>query len=480
MKIAATGGPSTQLCTLNTGIISRGGAWSRDGIIIFNNGPAPLYRVPQSGGDATVMGQLGDGETGREFPAFLPDGRHFLYHAAGSEEKSGVFVASLDTGETRRVIPSRTGAIYDKSSGHLLFVRQGTTARAGLRPETFALTGDPFPVAERVESSTVPGLVAFSLSDTGVLAYGIGEAAGAGFQLTWVDRAGKVIGTVGPEAQYRGVTLSPDGSQVAAHRHDGEGGDIWVSDLSQNRTTRLTFEAMQENSAPVWSPVGDRIAFSSTRDGKPGISIKSADNTGVDERVFETSTARWVAPFGWSPDGRSVLFSMPGLKTSSDLWMVPVSGERKAVPLLQSAASEGWGQISPDGKWLAYTSTETGPSEVYVQPASLTGGKWAASIGGGNAPRWRGDSQELDHVANGKMWAVGVTTKGTAFVPGTPKPLFDYAGSTANLGHGPHYSYAVTKDGKRFLVSGFSRGATGGAAESPIVVVLNWVDGIKK
>lgn len=477
MRVAATGGPSTTLCALNPGIISRGGAWSRDGVIVFNNGPAALYRVPASGGDATVMGKLPEGETGRQFPAFLPDGRHFLYHAGGSEEKGGVYVGSLDTGDTTRVLSASTGAVFDQRTGHLLFVRQGTLLAQVFDPTTFAVTGDPFPVAERVESATVPGLVAFSVSDTGALAYGIGEAAGAGFQLTWVDRTGKILGTIGPEAQYRGVSVSPDGSQVAAHRHDGEGGDIWVTDVSRNTTTRLTFDATQENASPVWSPEGNRIAFSSIRDGKAGVFVKSADNTGVEERLFETGEARAVTPSGWTPEGGSVLFGMPGLRTSNDLWLVPVSGERKAVPLLQSAFSETHGQISPDGKWLAYDSSETGATEIYVQPASTRGGKWAISNGGGNAPRWRGDGRELYYVYSGKMWAVEVTTTGSAFVPGTPRALFDYTGMTANLGHPSHFSYAVARDG-RFLVSSLRPGAAGAATESPIVVVLNWAGAI--
>ncbi len=480
MKVAASGGPPTTVCALNPGIVSRGGAWSRDGVIIFNNGPAPLSRVSSSGGDATAMGQLADGETGRQFPSFLPDGRRFLYHADGAGEKGGVFVGSLDSDGTTRVLSATTGAIYDQSSGHLLFVRQDTLFGQTFDAKTLVLSGDPFPVAERLESATVVGLVGFSLSATGVLVYGLREDAGSGFELTWVDRTGKVAGTVGPVGHYRGVDLSPDGSQIAAHRHDGEGGDIWVTDVSRNMTTRLTFDATQENAAPVWSPEGDRIAFSSTRDGKRGISVKAADNTGVEERLFETTATRAVTPFSWSPDGRSVLFGMPALKTSTDLWVLPVSGERTPVPLLQSAFVELQGQISPDGKWLAYQSFETGQGEIYVQPVSTGGGKWPVSNGGGNAPRWRGDSRELFYVGRGKMNAVAVTTKGTAFVAGTPEALFDYVCATCNFGHSVHFSYAPSPNGQRFLISVSKSVAEGVVAQSPIVVVINWLEGIKK
>jgi len=483
MKVAVAGGAPSTLCTLNPGITSRGGAWSRDGVIIFNNGPAPLYRVPESGGAAVVMGTLPEGQTGRQFPEFLPDGRHFLFHATGTEEKSGVSVGSLDNAETTRVFPASTGAIYDPQSGHVLFVRQGTLLAQKFDDKTFAVSGDPIPVAERVESAVVQGVVAFSLSDTGVLAYGIGEASTAGTQLTWVDRTGKVSGSLGVDAQYRGISLKPDGSQVAAHRHDGDGGDIWVTDVSDGRTKRLTLDATQENASPVWSPEGKRIAFASTRDGKLGISVMSTD-TGEEQRLFDTSAAaRFVAPVSWSHDGRAVLFMMPNpTAPSTDLWIVPVSGERKAIPVLQSTFSELHGQYSPDGRWLAYTSNETGPSEVYVQPAVPGGGgKSILSTGGGNAPRWRGDSRELFYVAAGKMWSVDVSVKGTTFVAGPPKALFDHGGlGTNSLGHAPHFSYAVSGDGKRFLVSTPRVGAAASAAQSPIVVVTNWLDGIRK
>ena len=480
IKIAATGGPTTTLCTLNPGIISRGGSWSRDNVIVFNNGPAPIYKVSSAGGDAIAMGKLEDGESGRQFPSFLPDGRHFLYSASGTEAKGGVFVASIDGGDAKRVVSSPNGAVYDNRSGHLLFIRQGTLVAQPFDLKTLALTGEAFPIAERVESTAVSGVVAFSVSNTGVLAYGVGEAAGAGFQPTWVDRNGKVTGTVGPEAQYRGIGLSPDGSRFAAHRHDGDGGDIWVTDVGQNRTTRFTFDAAQENSSPVWSPRGDRIAYASTRDGKAGISVRSADGTGVEGRLFESPTSRLAMPFSWTADGSSIVFLMPSAPTGNDLWTVPVSGDRKAVPVLNSPFAESQGQYSPDGRWLAYTSNETGVAEVYVQPASGRGGKQVVSTGGGAAPRWRGDSLELFYVGLGKMWAASVTAGGTGFKSASPKALFDYIGSTANLGHAAHFSYAVSKDGLRFLIPTRKAAGEGATTQAPIVVVTNWLDSVKK
>ncbi|TAK11951.1 MAG: serine/threonine-protein kinase, partial [Acidobacteria bacterium] len=300
MKVAAIGGPPQQVCDLNPGIIARGGSWNRDGVLIFNNGPAPLYRVPASGGDATPVGKLADLEGGRQFPSFLPDGRHFLFNSSGSKEKSGVYVGSLDSDVTTRLLSAETGGVYDARSGRVLFVRRGTLLAQTMDLKTLTVSGDPLTVAEHVESAVVPGLIAFSLSDTGALAYGIGASAESGFQLTWVDRTGRVIGQVGPEGPYRGVSLSPDGKRVAVHRHEGDGGDIWLIDVARGTPSRFTSDGT-ENASPAWSPDGARITFSSIRDGKPGLYVKASNNTSQEELAFEApATTRWLMALAWS------------------------------------------------------------------------------------------------------------------------------------------------------------------------------------
>jgi Tol biopolymer transport system component len=299
-----------------------------------------------------------------------------------------------------------------------------------------------------------------------------------GQQLTLVDRQGRAIGTVGPSAIYRGVSLSSDGLQVAAHHHDGEGGDIWLTDVKRNIVSRFTLDATQENQSPVWSPQGDRIAFGSVRNGKPGLYVRAANRTGTDERVYETTTSRSVLPLSWSPDGKAILFQVAEATTNRDLWMVSLEGERKAWPLLHSAAGEQNGQLSPDGRWLAYRSNETGADEVYVRPATANGGQWPISTGGAGSPRWRGDAKELFYVGNGKMWAVEVTTKGDVFAPGAPTPLFDNPGfPTHNDAYMP---WAVSSDGQRFLIPRLPREADSAVAANPIVVVVNWLKGVKK
>ena len=478
-KVAVAGGPPSTLCSLNTGIFSRGGTWNADDVLVFNNGPNALYRVSAAGGEATKIGSLQQGESGRQFPSFLPDGHHFLYHSTGTvDQMVGIWVGSLDGTPPTRVMFSGTGAVYDQRSGRLLFLQQGTLLAQPFDLVTFKLSGEPVPLGERVEAAVVPGVVAFSVSNTGVLAFANGEAATAQSQMTWVDRKGTVVGTVGPRATYRGINISPDGLQIAAHRHEGEGGDIWITDIKRNSTTRLTFDAAQENAGPVWSPGSDRVAYSSLRNGKQGLYMKNADGTGQETQLFDGASQLTPAiPFSWSPDDKAVLFMMPAATTAADLWTVSLSSDHKATPLLQTVFAENHGQISPDGKWLAYTSTETGTPEVYVRPAFSDTGKWNASSGTGNAPRWRGDGRELYFFANGKIMAVSVTPKGSAIVAGTPEPLFDYGGQ-ANLGHPSLFSYAVTNDGQRFLISGANTITP--AAQQSIVVVVNWDEGIGK
>ena len=324
---------------------------------------------------------------------------------------------------------------------------------------------------------SVPGLVAFSLSNTGALAYGIGEAADAGFLLTWVDRAGKAVGTVGPEGPYRGVSLSPDGRQVATHRHDSGGGDIWLIDVARGTPSRFTLDASQENATPAWSPDGKRIAFTSIRDGKTGIYLRASNGTGAEERLFETARTATEPPLwtlGWTADQRALLFRM-----RNDLWWLPLSGERTPVALVQSPFVETHGQLSPDGRWIAYGSNESGQTEVVVRSIAPGGGKWVISSGGGGAPRWRADSRELFYVGNGKMWAVTVAATGPDLDPSAPRALFDQSGIDNNLGHDGYFSYDVAADGQRFLMSRRKFGGDGSPVKATIVVVLNWLQGIR-
>jgi WD40 repeat protein len=397
-------------------------------------------------------------------------------------EKAGIFVTTLDGDDSTRLVDAESGAIYDAVARRLLFVRQGTLLAQPFDPDSLKLSGEPVPVAERVESALVPGIVAFSLAANGTLVYGVGAGDAAGLQMTWVDRQGKAIGTIAPTANYRGLSLSPDGKRVAAHRHDGNGGDIWLTDTERGVTSRFTFDASQENSSPLWSPDGSRIAFTSRRAGKWGLYIKPANQTVDEEKVIEAPEAA-ILPMSWSPDGTAIVYEvLTRLFSSGDQWQVSLS-DRKAVPLLQTPFQESHAQISPDGRWLAYYSGENGSPEVFVQSYPPGAGKWQISVSGGFYPRWSLGSHELFFMSAptaGKMMAVDVKTSGATLERGTPRELFTTA--YVNLPHGggatAYHTYDVTADGQRFLMP--LSPSNRDSEKRQIAVVLNWAAALPK
>jgi serine/threonine protein kinase len=495
VKIAASGGPPQTLCS--TGVDgNRGGTWSQDGTIVFSTGPGKsLSRVSSAGGQPSEFMRLATGQTQYGFPWFLPDGRHLLFYAyaisdfpsisssrSSGEDVAGVYVGSLDAADSKRLAAADSAAVYDSQSGHLLFVRQGTLLAQPFDPKTLALAGASFPIAERVEAGVIRGMAAFSVSTKGVLAYGVGAGTAAGLQMAWFDRQGKQVEAVGPPGNYRGIDLAPDGTHVGAHRHDGNGGDIWVTDLSRSTTSRFTFDASQENQSPIWSPDGTRIVYGSIRNGKSGLYQKLANNAGTEERLVESNVT--MLPVSWSPDGKSIVYldTDTDPKTGADLWLLPLSGDRKPSPLLHTAFNESHGQISPDGKWLAYESNETNRFEVYVQPFPSGAGKWQVSTNGGHFPRWRRDGRELFYMAQssgGKIMAVDIKPMGSTFEAGTPRELFD--SPYINLAHrgGRYHTFAVSPDGQRFLIPHPPSSDTAGLT-MPIAVVENWAAGLHK
>jgi eukaryotic-like serine/threonine-protein kinase len=479
MKIAASGGPPQTLCpTSGQSIAGRGGTWSRDGVIVFNNGPGPLHRVSSDGGTPEPIGSAAPSITTWVFPSFLPDGRHVLAWAMSTDGRAGgVYVLAIDGSESKRIMAADTGAIYAADTGHLLFVRQGTLLAQRFDVARLVTIGDALPVAERVESSVVPGLVSFSLSRTGVLVYGSSDAWQM-LQLTWVDREGKPTGLLGSPAQYRGIELSPDGTRVAAHLHEGLGGDIWVTDV-RGAMSRFTFVPAQDNSSPVWSPDGSRIAYVSTRPGKWGVYARASNNVGDEQPLFEVDSDDPIPPqpVSWTRDG-SLIVVITDKKAEKHLWSVSLSGERKPTQLTHTGQIEVWGQVSPDGKWLAYMSNENSARpEIYVI-SLFAGGKFPVSSGGGVVPRWRSDGRELFFMNGGDMMAVEIRSTGSTFEPGLPRRLFGSLG--LNVAHTtPYFPFAVAKDGQHFLIQGLPSGAPADLKQA-IVVVLNWASGLRQ
>ena len=481
LKIAVSGGPPQPLCSTGADR-NRGGTWNEDGTIVFSAGTGrALSRVSSAGGQPSEFMRLTNGHTSYSFPWFLPDGRHFVFYAAAtSDEVAGVYVGSLDAAaESTRLTAADTAAVYDSHSGHLLFVRQGTLLAQPFDPRMLALARRVVPDRGARGNWLFQGAASFSVSTTGTLAYGVAVGA-SGLEMAWFDRQGKQVEAVGPPGNYRGLDLAPDGKHVAAHRHDGNGGDIWVTDLARRTTSRFTFDASQENTSPIWSPDGTRIVYGSIRKGNSGLYQKLASNGATEERLLESNGT--TLPVSWTPDGNSIVYEVTDPKTDRDLWVLPLSGDRKPSPLLRTPFIESHGQVSPDGKWLAYHSNDTAIAQVYVQPFPGGPGRWQISTNAGMFPRWRRDGRELFYMSQdsgGTMMAVDVKASGSTFEAGTPKELFDSPYENLPHGGGIYHTYAVSADGQRFLIPHPPSSGAAGLTLS-IAVVENWAAGLRK
>src|SRR5262249_20619054 len=464
-----------------------------------------------AGGQPTVITTLDQSkqETEHLAPYFLPDGHHYVFLSlADQPSNSAIYVGSLDSSERTRLFTSQSKAVY-AAPGYLLFDREGTVFAQPFDDRKLALTGEPIRIAEGAYTGSGPNVspnlrfARFAVSQTGVFAYVTGAYAPQGQRgnvadrsLVWIDRSGARTGQLGGPAPYVGVDLSPDGKQVAVHLHDGSGGDSWFFDSAQGRMQRLTFDATQDNSMPVWSPDGTRVAFGSKRNGKWGVYVKLADGTAKEELLTESDAAK--TPMSWTPDGKQLVYQVEDPKTRSDVWVVTLGGDRKPAPILQSQFSEQFPQVSPDGKWIAYSSNETGRPEIYIKPFPEGPGKWQVSTDGGAFPRWRRDGKELYFSSAPNILAADIRVMGSSVQPGAPHMLFGIS-NPAPAGHPtPFQFYAVSADGQRFLIpqAGAGPNVTGGLADqlagfadqgpgSPttpngIIVVLNWPQLLKR
>jgi len=459
-----------------------GGAWNRDGTIIFGSYPGGIMRVPASGGSATPLTALDPSrqEIYHGMPYFLPDGRHFLYSRNSKTAAStGVYIGSVDTKphdqDLKPLTASDSAAVYvasgDPDTGQLLFMRHGALMAQPFDARTLKLSGEPVAVAENVGAYNGAGF--FSVSANGILVY---RAAGAVAvsQLTWFDRQGKILATAGEPGNYGDLALSPDVTQAALTRRLSAGGaDVWLVDSTRGTSTRFTFgSANAFSGGPVWSPDGRSVFFDSDRGGVFDLYEKPANGAGGEELLLKSSENKF--PSDLSRNGRYLLYDSQDPKTAFDIWVLPLQGNRKPFPFLSTNFNEGDAHFSPDGHWVAYLSDESGRDEIYVRPfspgsnaadASGAGAKWQLSNSGGDDPQWGADGKELYYVMRPEwnVMEVDVTTNPT-FRAGTPKLLFQapqQPGSTNG-------DYTI--DGKKFLFLAPQQ-HTGSA---PFDVVLNW------
>ncbi|HWS90074.1 MAG TPA: protein kinase [Pyrinomonadaceae bacterium] len=468
-RLDVSGGPTQTL----SDAVGVGGAWNRDGVIVFSRSPTEgLYRIPAAGGTPEPLTTLDKSrdEYVHAWPHFLPDGRHFLYVAGTSPpEKSAVFLGSLDSKQTRLLIDVGSSVSY-APPGYLLYAREGTLVARPFDADRLELTGEAVPVVKQIGVTLGNARAHFSVSETGTLIYRP-SAAEADTQLVWFDRTGKQLGTVGAAGHYSDIRLSPDGKRLAFRRLDTENGasDIWLMELTRGAPTRLTFDPADDGDA-VWSPDGGRVVFSSQREGLPNLYQKLSSGAGGEELILKTEDAKWATD--WSPDGRHVLYATQG-RQSNDLWVLPLFGERRPEPFARTDFSEGGGRFSPDGRWIAYTSNESGRFEVYVQSFPASGGKWQVSNGGGGSPRWRRDGRELFYLsADGKLMVVEVDGSSDTFKAGVPGPLFEPRVGAIS-GDSP---YDAAADGRRFLI----KVPVEETAPAPVTVVLNWTTDLKR
>ena len=492
-KIDISGGPPQDIC--DASVLILGGAWKRDGTIILGTDGNGIMQVPAEGGIPALLTTASGHNDTHAFPFFLPDGRHFLYLRVG--ENPGPSLGSLDATpeqqSSRRIVSTSLMAVYLASTANgmerLLFLREGTLLTQAFDEKSLQPQGDPIPVAEQVGSLFLSG--EFSVSPSGVLAFRGGKTVLWLSRLSWFDRQGKQLGIAGePERySYTDLALSPDGTRLAVARIDPKvaGGEvgiwgIWLLDLIRGVSTRFTFD-QAPNSAPVWSPDGNRVAFAALRVGVGnGIYQKATNGSGKEQELVHP-TGEPKLPDDWSRDGRFLLYTQqifePMPIYGSCLWQI--MGHRLARPhLLQIRGfSEKQGRFSPDGRWIAYASDESGRSEIYIQPfpAPPNGGsKTPISRDGGSEPRWRRDGKELFYFSpDGKLMAADVT-EGLRFNASVPRTLFQVP--VAQIAHNAVasqvFGWDVAPDGKRFLID------TATTSTEPVTVVLNWTAELKK
>jgi eukaryotic-like serine/threonine-protein kinase len=472
-KIEASGGPPETITDAQSG---RGGSWNREGVIVFAaTHRSSLARVSAAGGTPAPMTELdaSRGETTHRLPFFLPDGRHFLYLALGpaaGATGNALWIGSLDSKKGELLLRVDSSAAFAPSSagasrGHLLFLREETLMAQPFDAKKRRLTGEAFPVAEHVSQGQSNNAI-FSVSENGLLAYQAGGSLELS-QLTWFDRNGKELEALGAPASYNRPRLSHDGLRVAVEITDPQtrAADIWVSDLTRRTQTRFTFDSA-DDSIPIWSPDDSRIAFMSGRKGPGDLYWKAADGTGAKELLLATGDAKPASD--WSADGRFIAFTSFAIQANrGSLWGLSLP-DRKPTLFLQAAFSVSNGQFSPDGRWMAYQSEESGRTEIYVMSLPGPGGKWQVSTAGGRLAAWSRNGKEIFYLApDGKLMSVDVKTTPT-FQAGIPKALFSVRIKSTG---GRHYD--VSADGQKFLINVPARQETA----PPVTLVQNWAAG---
>lgn len=465
----ALGGGAPQ--TLVPVTAARGGTWSTNGVIVFApNVGSPLMRVTATGGATAAVTTLGAEQASHRWPYLLPDGRRFLFYVMGGSDTAGIYLGGLDGSASTRLTPADSSGVY-LPSGWLLWVRAGTLVGQRLDVEQMRLLGQPMTLADGV-AVDVAFRPAVSIAATGLVAYR--AEAGSQRQLTWVDRSGASRGIVGDaDGSFSYPRVSHDGRRVVVARTVRGNTDLWLLDGA--RTSRFTFDAAIDE-YPVWSSDGTRIVFRSNRGRAGDIYEKLTSGAGVENRLVSSNQIK--NPSHWSADGRFLLYQSNDPQSGGDLWIAPMMDARTPTVFLKTPFRELSAVFSPDGRWVAYHSNESGRPEIYVRPSILpgatdstgaAGGQWQVSTSGGIHPAWRPDGKELYYLnPEGAMMAVPISGAGPTVEPGVPEMLFPtriYGGGVdAQQGR----QYDVAPDG-RFLINMVLDNTV-----APITLIQNW------
>ncbi|HJU42534.1 MAG TPA: hypothetical protein VJ691_06945, partial [Vicinamibacterales bacterium] len=443
------------------------GAWSSEDVIVFVSLGRPISRVAASGGEPDPVSGLT--QQGSNFSlSFLPDGRHFLYYVRGTSDTRGVYVGNIEAPiAPRRLVDADSGAVY--TSGHLLFVRQQTLLAQRFDAAALQISGAPFPVASDVTS--IVSRAGVSASSDGTLLF---QRAGPPRrpQLGWFDRSGNLLTELNAKLLpgFASPSLSPDGDRVVFYAGAGGNPDVWSFEIRRGAVSKLTTH-LADDTSPVWSPDGTRIAFGSNRDATHTIFLKPVAVGAEETPLFSSPDSKTVSD--WSPDGRLLIIHVQSAKTAFDIWAVPTDGSREPYPLIQTEFEELYPRFSPDGRWIAYQSDQSGRDEIYIQPFPGPGSKVQVSTEGGSQVRWRADGRELFYLGlDERLMAVSLrlpTTADATPVVEAPSPLF-----AAPLGGAVHQAdfrpqYVVSADGQRFLFAAIPQ-----RPDAPASLIINW------
>ena len=467
LKVPADGGPVVDICPAPSG---RGGTWNRSDVIVFAPASAgPLHRVSANGGEPSPVTALDSTrrETGHRFPHFLPDGRHFTFVSIPARQGNyDVFVGSLGSRESRLLMTSAAAPVF--SPPHwLVFSRAGQLMAQRFDPSRRRLAGEPATLGVASGFSTYDSEPAASASLTGALAFPSDSLQDT--EVVWYDLQGRRLGTVPmPAGHYEGLRISPDGSRVAIERRNSvSSADIWVAELARGVATRFIFEPGR-NLSPTWNPKGDGIVYSSNRAGPQDLYLRMLHGSGLDEELPKSSPL-FKVPQEWSSDGRFLIVQAFNLETSWDLMSLDMGGDRRLAPLLQGLANEGPGALSPNGRWLAYVSDQSGNPQFYVQSFPRTGDRYQLSERGTfnnvtvPSPVWlRGGSQIAFMGPDGSTLMVADVIPGPTFRATTPRTLFRLPPGVLGLSTNP--------GGTRLLATVPSRGEPVGA----VALVVHW------